>query len=346
MGEDGAGIGEHASALRTPRSRRPWLYPLYREWYDIIYRLFLAPNIARLPAPVAYGLAVAYADVRMRISGRIRRQIALNLRKTIGSGLDPAQLRAVTRGVFRDQSCMMMDEALLQVHPSRLFRLISVKGRERIAEALEKGKGVVVCGAHFGSFRVVMSYFSSTGLPLTAIARWSSVADTKPLGRRGFLDRRLMLPITRNFRSPNIVVQTDGFSKGEFGGAVRASKVLRSNESLWSQLDAVPNPKDLPRTVTVEFLNGKARFMPGAVTLARTYGSGVFVVLARREPDWRHQVFEVSPQISMEGSEADAYQRCIGVLDRAIRRSPAQWQFWVDERPSRLGLFGDPPSPA
>jgi lauroyl/myristoyl acyltransferase len=89
----------------------------------------------------------------------------------------------------------------------------------------------------------------------------------------------------------------------------------------------------------VDFLNGKASFLPGAITLAKLTGAPVLIMLLHRSPDWRHQVLEISLPVSVDGDTQVALRRCLAVIEEAIRRNPAHWIYWRVPYLIRYGLI-------
>ncbi len=110
--------------------------------------------------------------------------------------------------------------------------------------------------------------------------------------------------------------------------------------------DSAPLPSDESLLVKVPFLGKEATFLPGVIHLARSSGAPVFVVSPHRSADYRHQVVEISPPISMEGELQEALARCAAVMDAAIRANPAQWGDWSDiDALASLGLIPATASP-
>jgi len=65
-----------------------------------------------------------------------------------------------------------------------------------------------------------------------------------------------------------------------------------------------------------------------------------------RSADYRHQVVEISPPLSLEGELQEALARCAAVMDAAIRTNPAQWGDWSDTGAlASLGLIPATASP-
>jgi hypothetical protein len=120
---------------------------------------------------------------------------------------------------------------------------------------------------------------------------------------------------------------------GRVAVAAQAAAVLRANEVLTIAIDAPPLEKDLPRTVEVPFLGGRARLLPGAVTLARLTGAPLLTAFMYRTADYRHQVLEISAPVQCPAEEdtATAFARCTAEVSAAIRRSPAHWVYWASK---------------
>jgi hypothetical protein len=60
----------------------------------------------------------------------------------------------------------------------------------------------------------------------------------------------------------------------------------------------------------------------------------------RRQADYRHQVLEISPPVSVEGEAITAFGRCVAAIDIAIRASPAAWSYWANtDDLASLGLL-------
>ena len=70
------------------------------------------------------------------------------------------------------------------------------------------------------------------------------------------------------------------------------------------------------------------------------------MVSVHRSADYRHQVVEISPPISLEGEPQEALARCAAVMDAAIRTNPALWTTWEEDRGlADLGLAPRASSP-
>ena len=75
------------------------------------------------------------------------------------------------------------------------------------------------------------------------------------------------------------------------------------------------------------------------MTLAQLTGAPVLMGFLYRGADYRHQVWEISGPVPLEGETATAFGRCVADVSAAIRRSPAHWNLWHTVDVSRLGLI-------
>jgi lauroyl/myristoyl acyltransferase len=123
---------------------------------------------------------------------------------------------------------------------------------------------------------------------------------------------------------------------------VLAAAALRANEVVSISIDAPPLDNEQARTVDVPFLGRRARLLPGVVTLAQLTGAPVLMGFLYRGADYRHQVWEISAPVPLEGETATAFGRCVAEVSGAIRRSPAHWDLWHTVDLARLGLIEPP----
>ena len=127
---------------------------------------------------------------------------------------------------------------------------------------------------------------------------------------------------------------------------MQAANVLRNNEVVTICCDPPPLAEEQPRAVEVPFLGGRGRFVPGVVMLAQATGAPVLIISIRRLPDYRHQVVEISPPLSMDGELPEALARCAAAMDAAIRTNPALWHHWAEtDFLADLGLIPRASSP-
>jgi len=302
----------------------------------IVYWLATAPLLALLPAGLAYRAACLRADWAFRSWPEKRSEVAGNLRQVLGEELSEHEAERLTRDIFRTRSCEVVDLMRLRGRARSLVKLVEVRGREHLDAALARGKGAILCSAHFGSYECAFSVLHEEGFPVTSIGRWwwnyppggSSVV-------RRMWDFVFSRRVHRHRQRPNIEPWP-----GRLQVAVQAAAALRGNEVVTICSEAPPLDAELNRTIEVPFLGRQSRFVPGVVTLAKLTGAPVLMASVHRSSDYRHQVLEISAPVSMDGETAVAFERCAAAMDATIRAHPAEWDFWfVPDDLARLGLL-------
>jgi phosphatidylinositol dimannoside acyltransferase len=296
---------------------------LLRSAEGVAYWAAVAPTVARLPGGLGYRVACLRGDWEFRYRHGKRAELIRNLQD--GDDISPDAARQLARDWFRFASCEAIDVMRMRHRARPLRRLVEVRGREHLDAALAKGKGAVLCSAHFGSYDSCFSLLGAIGFPVTTIGRWQHNYTTGlSSAERRFWDLVYAKRLRRHRHRPNIEPWA-----GRVAVAAQAAAILRANEVVTIAIDAPPLDSDLARTVEVPFLGRRARFLPGAITLAQLTGAPLLMCFMYRAADYRHQVLEISAPMSAEGDTMTAFARCAGEVSTAIRRSPAHWNYWA-----------------
>jgi lauroyl/myristoyl acyltransferase len=319
---------------------------LLRNVEEAAYWAAAAPVLARLPAALGYRVACWRGDLLASCRAGKRTELARNVRLVLGNDLSHAAAQRVVQEWFRLVSCGVIDVKQLRRGAWPLRRLVEIRGREHLEAALAAGKGAILCSAHFGSHTSGISVLHASGFPITHIGRWDWNYDytnhtykvgLSP-GKRLFWELFYARPVRRYRQRPNIEPWP-----GRPQVAALAAAVLRANEVVTVLIDAPPLDSDQSRTIEVPFLGGRARLLPGVVTLAQLTGAPVLVGFLHRAADYSHQVWEISAPVPVEGDTATAFGRRAAEVSAAIRRSPAHWDLLGDTRGLvHLGLIQPP----
>lgn len=297
---------------------------LLRKAESVAYWAVGASALARLPAPVGYRLACWRGDWLFRRRPDKRKRLARNLELVLGNEISPAAAQQVARDWFRLTSCEVVDLKRLRGEAWPLRRLVEIRGREHLEAALAAGKGAILCTGHFGSFLAGFSVLHASGFPVTTIGRWHyKYTVGLSSAERWFWERFHARPVRRHQQRPNIEPWP-----GRLEVAARAASALRANEVVTISIDAAPIGSDRARTVEVPFLGRQAGLLPGAVALAQATGAPVLMGFFYRTADYRHQTWEISAPMPVDGDTATALGRCAAELSAAIRRSPGHWGSW------------------
>ncbi|MGI0081673.1 MAG: lysophospholipid acyltransferase family protein, partial [Nitrososphaerales archaeon] len=287
-----------------------------------VYSLFVVPLVALLPAQFAYGAAILRSDMRYKLANNLSRKVENRIELLFGSQFRAEERRSLARDYFRNQSCEAIDAMRLLGRGEELLRLVEVRGKKNLDDALAKGKGVILCSVHLGSPRCCFSVLGALGFPITLVANWSFTRDQGGFPLRWMIDQLVWSkPLTSHLRGPNIRAE-------RFGVAMQVVKLLQKNEVVGIMLDGLIGPKDSTKRVQVDFLDGKASLAPGAITIAQLTGAPVLTMVMHRFRDWRHQVLEIWPPAHIDADAQSSFRRCLSVIETMIRRYPAQWHMW------------------
>jgi len=303
--------------------------------------LAVAPLVGLLPARLAYWVACRRGDWIFRHSPQASAIVKRNLLQVLGETLSPAEAERLAREFTRASSCEIIDIMRLRNRTRPLGKLVEFRGREHLEAAMAAGKGAILASAHFGSYASAFSLIHASGIPVTSIGRWwwNYNPDASPALRR-FYDFGHARPLLRYRQGPNIEPWT-----GRLASGVQAVRTLRRNEVVTILPDAPPLPSDESRVVTVPFLGGKGTLLPGVIHLARSSGAPVLMVSVTRSADYRHQVVEISPPLSLDGEVPEALARCAAAMEATIRTNPALWHHWPEtDFLADLGLIPRPVS--
>lgn len=307
--------------MKTPIARAE---RLIRNAEGAAWWLIIAPLAAWLPASLSYRVACWRGDWEFRSRTAKRAEIAGNMRLVLGDGLGQQEAERLAREYFRSVSCETMDLMRLRGRARSLGKLIEIRGREHVEAALAGGKGVILCGAHFGSCGSAYSLLHASGIPVTTIGRWHwNYTPGASAAERWLLDHAHARRLLRHRQRPMIEP-----SPGRVKVAAQAAIALRANEVVTISSDARPLDGDLNRTVEVDLLGRQARLVPGVVGLARLTDAPVLMAFVHRSADYRHQVLVLSPPVPMAGEPVAAFGRCVAAMDAAIRTNPAHWTYW------------------
>lgn len=306
----------------------------------ILYLLIIVPLVAFLPAPLAYGVACLRGDLCYRWDSSMRQEVMRCLKGVLGDQLSSEACARVTRDFFRLHSCRTVDVTRLAGKGRMLARLVEIRGLEHIETALAAGKGAIIASAHFGSIDSCFSLIGVYGFPITVIGRWERWGRwSSNFGRsiqRFFFQLLVQKPVENHRHRPNIQ------PRGQFDTAFQAAAILRKNELLGICLDAPVLSADRRRAVSMDFLNGQALLLPGAITIAQLTGAPVLMTFMRRTVDWRHQILEISPPMPLDGDTTTTFKRCLAVVEAAIRQDPAHWHYWYSmSKLVQLGLLSE-----
>jgi KDO2-lipid IV(A) lauroyltransferase len=199
------------------------------------------------------------------------------------------------------------------MRPEQMLECVEFEGEERVVQAHEQGRGVLLFTGHFGFWEINALTHALAIRPMAVLAR--------PL------DNPLLHDLLESVRrkTGNSVIYRRGAIR-------RVLRALGNNEAIAVLIDQHIATAD---AVYVDFFNRPAATTSALAALALRTGAPVVPVFALPLPGGRFRmVYEhpVEPPRS-EGDEAirEFTQRCTDVLEMYVRRYPELW-LWMHRR--------------
>lgn len=264
-----------------------------------------------LPLPLLHAMAIPLSWLIRLLPWRGHKLVHINLEVCFPE-LSPAERRALYRRNLVEMTRLALEAGAVWYWPRRrLERRIRQQGWEQVEEAAREGRGVLLVGAHFGSWEV---------LPL-----WISM-------------RRPFTALYKAPRNPALDAEVTR-SRERFGATLVASGSpamrkllagLRRGEVIGLLADQQPKQGE---GVFVNFFGRPALTMTLINRLTRCTGCRVFFASAQRctlGRGWQLDFVPADPAIAGEDAEAAA---CVMKrwLETTVQKSPAQY-LWSYKR--------------
>lgn len=276
-----------------------WRYWLFRAAVWVVQHV---------PIAVSYGAAWVGGWLAYCLAGRARAAVLANLRHVLGPAATERELRAAALGVFRTAAYNYVDMFRIPlVSPRQVLERTTLHHLERMQEAVARGRGVIICTAHFGNFDLLVQVAQAYNVPVVALAERLQPPQLFDLvaGLRARHGLRI-LPVS--------------------AGALR--EVVRTLKA--GGVLAMAADRDLQgRGAPTRFFDADALMPAGPTDLAVATGAELVPTFGLRLPGRRYAIC-FHPPLALRrepGPEASAYNRrlLIGAMERAIARHPEQW---------------------
>jgi KDO2-lipid IV(A) lauroyltransferase len=261
-----------------------------------------------IPRSWRYLIGTAVGDL-VFLAWRSKRRILLdNTAAVLGADAGDAVVRAVARKSMRNY-CKYLIEFLDLPNMSSSDEVVAsmkIHGLEHLQAAVDRGKGVIIASAHFGTIEV-------GGLRLRDFTDVHAVYDTfKP----AYLDR--LIQRKRLEKGIHLIGVND----------VRAMmRALRAGHSLTLLFD---RPLARPEGVSVRFFGRETAVPAGPAVLAMKTGATLLPVYMFRQPDTSFEC-RLFPPVTWSDSgdrETDMrtiMQKLMDTLQLVVRERPDQW---------------------
>jgi len=279
--------------------------------------------LSRLPLPLLHRLAVPLAWIARFMPWRGHAVVRTNLAICFPD-LGEAERERLYRRHLVEMMRLVLESGAVWYWPvDRLQRHVrQVDGWDDVVRTADRGKGVLLVGAHFGNWEI-LPLWVSLQQPITALYKAPRQAgfDRRVTQSRERFGARLVAS-----GSPAMRKLIVGLKRGETIGLL-ADQQPKQGEGVFVNLFERP-------ALTMTLVN----------RLARRTGCAVIFASAERLPDargWRLR-FEPADEAIADEDPASAINIMHRWLEREIRRNPAQY-LWSYKRFSRQP--DDRPSP-
>jgi KDO2-lipid IV(A) lauroyltransferase len=238
------------------------------------------------------------------------RKIALaNLRFAFGTEKTEQELGVIIRNMFMEFGMISHEWCRLKyIKKEELPDLLEVEGIENLRAAKQKGRAVILLGAHFGNFEYANLFYASTISRVDFIVR----AIDNP-----FLEaERLKCDAAFGVR---ILYKQNGLRP--------AIKNLKNGEDLIIFADQKVN---LSEGILCKFFGKTTATIPLVPALAQKYGAPIVPMFIVRCKDPIHHKIICLPELKLDPNDGEqmitrATQRQNDIIEAMIRRYPQQW---------------------
>jgi KDO2-lipid IV(A) lauroyltransferase len=284
---------------------------------QILYVLAVSAlrGLARLPFGAAYWLGARLGDLLYLVLARRRRITLDNLTIAFGTDKTAAERRQIARATFRNLGQHLVDFShVRRLTLQRFTTLCQVEGLEHVEALLQRGRGLLIISAHFGSWELAPAVALCLHTPLHVIVR---PLDNPALQR--------LAEIYRQCCGYHAIAKRAALAE--------CLKVLRRGEIVAVLIDQSGLRHE---SIQVEFFGTKAYTSKGPALLALRTSCPVVSGLLVRAGQGRHRlVFSQEIPVCRTGNLQQDIVENTRVFTQAIesyvRRYPEHW-FWLHRR--------------
>lgn len=230
-------------------------------------------------------------------------------------GVDRAEAETLVRKSFINLGQNILEIFYMPNLNEKNFRdFIEIENFDRMKNAIDQGKGVVVLTGHVGTWEWLSAAYTLSGLPVTAIA--------KPQPNIGY---------TNALNDLRATIGVEIFSRGT-SELLAAARALKSGKILGFLADQDAGPGG----AFIDFLGRTASTPMGPAVFAYKFKSPIIPSFIVRKPDGKHKVIIGEPLYyedlgSVDESLFKLTEKMTKILTDVIREYPTQW-LWFQKR--------------
>jgi len=270
-----------------------------------------------LPRRLQYAISHRIADLHYLCDGAARRHAMATMRAILGPCVSESKVRREARWVFRSFGmylCEFMGQR--RFGPAFIDKHVEVRGREHLDAALARGRGAILCTAHYSSWELGGPIVAHMKYPITVL----TLMHPDPRINALFVELRASRGVK--------VVHSQS-------GARAVLKTLRQNETV-----AIVADRTTGGPVTGVKLFGRHASLPqGPWRIAHVSGAALLPTFVSRRFN-NDYVLEIGAPIGMSDGSRDENmaamaQAWAGCLEARVRADPCQWAvfrpMWDDD---------------
>lgn len=268
------------------------------------------------------GDALYYLDAKHRVIAYA------NIRSAFGAKLSAAQVCGLTRKFYRNFGQSLIEIFFIPFFDKRYFeKYVTVEGRRHIDEAFKKKRGVILLGAHAGSWEFSNVICANLGFPFNLLVR-----DQKDFPRL-----EALLNSYRSLKGCKLIQRQNQTRE--------LIEALNKNEAVGMTIDQGGRSGSL-----VNFFGRSASMATGAIRLALKYDSvilpayyarirGPYIKTVIEEP------FEVEKSADQKNDIQINLERLIPIFEKNIDNFPADYlwtyKIWKYDLNKRILILND-----
>jgi KDO2-lipid IV(A) lauroyltransferase len=296
----------------------------------LAYILFkIVASFARLlPPEFSLFLGRRLGDALYYLDAKHRAVAYANIRSAFGTGLLAAEACRLTRKFYRNFGQSLIEIFFIPFADKKYFeKYVTVEGRQHIEEAFKKKRGVILLGAHAGSWELSNVICANLGFAFNLLVR-----DQKKFPR---LERLL-----NSYRSSKgcKLIQRQNQTR-------ELIEALKRNEAVGMTVDQGGKSGSL-----VNFFGRPASMATGAIRLALKYDSVILpAYYTRIRGPYIKTVFEEPFEVERDTGEEEDIQRNLErlapIFEKNIRNFPADYlwtyKIWKHAQDKRILILSD-----
>lgn len=267
----------------------------------------LGPIIRKLPIKFTFFLGAKLGELFYYFNPKHKSIAYANIKTVFAERLSPARINNLTRKFYRTFGQNLMEIFLTPaVNQKYINKYIKIEGLNYIKEGFKKGKGVILLGAHEGSWELSGIICANLGIPFNLFVR----------GQRYPRLNRL-LNLYRSQKQARLIQREDQTRQ--------LIRTLKDNQAVGMTIDQGGKDGTL-----VKFLGRNASMASGALRLAVKYDATIIPSFYLRERGPYIKIilgplFEIIKTGNTEVDIRNNLQRLVSVFEEYILKYPQEY---------------------